>query len=491
MTAVALPLVIQGGMGIAVSNWRLARAVAAAGQLGVVSGTAIDSVFVRRLQDGDPCGAMRRALENFPIPSVAADILRRYFKPGGRAPGEPYRGLPMYKQAVSTVREQVTIVANFVEVWLAKEGHSGKVGINLLTKVQMPNLASLYGAMLAGVDVVLMGAGIPREIPGALDALARHAPATLRFDVEGQPADQPLFLRFDPSVHGATDIPLKRPAFYAIVSSHALATNLLRKATGKVDGFVIEGATAGGHNAPPRGALRLNERGEPIYGERDEVDLAAMRELGAPFWLAGGYGTPEGVREAVRQGAAGVQVGTPFAYSDESGLSAEVKRTVLGDVAAGRVGIFTDPRASPTGFPFKVIESPSLAQQDDSRIRLCDLGYLRTAARREDGKLAYKCSSEPIDTYVKSGGAVEETVGRRCLCNGLMAEIGLPQLRKEDGSAEPPLLTSGDAVTELATVAKGRLSYTAADVLEHLLGCRGGDAVESRLSAAVAEVAGA
>ena len=48
----------------------------------------------------------------------------------------------------------------------------------------MPNLASLYGAMLAGVDYVLMGAGIPREIPGALDALSRHEPASLKLDVE-------------------------------------------------------------------------------------------------------------------------------------------------------------------------------------------------------------------------------------------------------------------------------------------------------------------
>jgi NAD(P)H-dependent flavin oxidoreductase YrpB (nitropropane dioxygenase family) len=275
-------------------------------------------------------------------------------------------------------------------------------------------------------------------------------------------------------VHGATDVPLKRPQFYAIVSSHALATSLLRKATGRVDGFIVEGATAGGHNAPPRGVLHLNERGEPIYGERDEVDLGVMRELGAPFWLAGGFGNPEGLRAARRLGAAGVQVGTPFAYSDESGLSSEVKRAVLGDVAAGRIGIFTDPRASPTGFPFKVIEAPSLVQQDDSRVRLCDLGYLRTAARRADGRLAYKCSSEPVDTYVKSGGNVEETVGRRCLCNGLMSVIGQAQLRK-DGSAEPPLLTSGDAVTELASVAHGRLSYTAADVLDYLLGGASGE----------------
>ncbi len=45
-----LPLIIQGGLGVAVSNWRLARAVSALGQLGVVSGTAIDQVVVRRSQ---------------------------------------------------------------------------------------------------------------------------------------------------------------------------------------------------------------------------------------------------------------------------------------------------------------------------------------------------------------------------------------------------------------------------------------------------------
>ena len=42
-----------------------------------------------------------------------------------------------------------------------------------LPKVQMPNLPTLYGAMLAGVACVIMGAGIPREIPGALDLLAQ------------------------------------------------------------------------------------------------------------------------------------------------------------------------------------------------------------------------------------------------------------------------------------------------------------------------------
>ena len=183
MTAAALPLIIQGGMGIAVSDWRLARAVSMTGQLGVVSGTALDSVFIRRLQDGDLCGSIRRALRALPLRDVGEHLIAKYWRPGGRPADEPYRVLPMYKQAVSVLREQITIAANFVEVYLAKESHGGLVGINLLTKVQMPTLASLYGAMLAGVDAVLMGAGIPREIPGALDALARHEPATLRLDV--------------------------------------------------------------------------------------------------------------------------------------------------------------------------------------------------------------------------------------------------------------------------------------------------------------------
>ena len=58
----SLPRVIQGGMGVAVSSWRLASAVARTGQLGLVSGTALDLVLARRLQDGDQDGAARRAL---------------------------------------------------------------------------------------------------------------------------------------------------------------------------------------------------------------------------------------------------------------------------------------------------------------------------------------------------------------------------------------------------------------------------------------------
>jgi len=471
------PVIIQGGMGIGVSNWRLARAVSRLGHLGVVSGTVVDSVFVRRLQDGDPGGHMRRAMERFPLPKVAADALQRYFRPGGRPPGTPYAVLPMYQQVVSAARERLTMLAAFVEVHLAKEGHEGLVGMNLLTKVQLPNLALLYGAMLAGADFVLMGAGIPREIPAALDALALNQPAVLRFQVEAAASSEPDWLRFEPASHWNGVLPdLLRPRFLPIISSDVLAVSLARKASGRVDGFVIEGPTAGGHNAPPRGGSEgahgpsgANGSAAPqvVYGPRDEVDLAKVRDLGLPFWLAGGVGSPAGLRQARAEGAAGIQVGTLFAYADESGLDETLRCTVLAHAARGEVEVRTDSRASPTGFPFKVVSWEGGPESGAERERVCDLGYLRNAYAMPGGRIGYRCTSEPEEVFVAKGGRLEDTVGRMCLCNKLLASIGQAQSRP-DGRVEPPVLTSGDDLVLLATFLAGRTRYSAADVVAYL-----------------------
>ena len=464
------PRVIQGGMGVAVSDWRLANAVSRTGQLGVVSGSMLDTVFVRRLQDGDPGGHLRRAIAAFPVPGVGQEILRRYFRSEGRPPGVPYKSLPMYKQVMSDARQRVTVLANFVEVWLAKEGHEGPVGLNLLTKVQMPNLPSLYGAMLAGVDAVIMGAGIPREIPGVLDALAEHRPARLRFEIEGLARDEVEYLDFDPAACDVAprDQSLHRPAFLAVVSAASLAATLARKSNGRVDGFVVEAPAAGGHNAPPRGELRLNEHGEPVYGERDVVDLAKMRDLGLPFWLAGGTGSPEGLTAALAAGAAGVQVGTLFAYCAESGLDGDLKRRVMTALAEGTLTLRTDPRASPTGYPFKVVELPGDAERAAARKRVCDLGYLRVPVRTAEGRTIYRCSAEPVDAYVAKGGDIADTEGRRCLCNGLTADIGQAQWRTDTSGAEIPLITSGDDLLALERFAASRPAYTARRVIDYL-----------------------
>ena len=454
-------------MGVAVSNWRLANAVSRAGQLGVVSGTGIDTVLVRRLQDGDAGGHVRRAVAHFPIPEFGAEVVRRYFRPNGRA-GAPYKLLPMWKQVVTPARQRVTMLASFVEVWLAKEGHEGVVGMNLLTKVQMPNLATLYGAMLAGVDVVLMGAGIPREIPGVLDAFAQHQPAQIRFDVDADTPDRVEFLSFDPGAHWSPAGQLQRPRFLAIVSAHSLATTLARKSNGRVDGFVVEGATAGGHNAPPRGELQLNDMGEPIYGPRDQVDLAKMRDIGLPFWLAGGTASPDALRAALDAGAAGIQVGTLFALCEESGIEPVLRERLIAAARAGDAIVFTDPRASPTGYPFKTVSLGSGGGTPATvRTRVCDLGYLRVAVRNGDGRLVYRCPAEPVADYVRKGGTESDTEGRQCLCNGLMATVGLPQVR--DQGVEPPLVTSGDDLPRLGAMVGSWATVPADRVVRYLL----------------------
>ncbi len=466
------PSIIQGGMGIAISHWPLARAVSLAGQLGVVSGTSIDTVLLRRLQDGDVGGHMRRALAASPWPDLAEQVISRYFRPDGRMPNQPYLRLPLWTLGSNRWQETLAMLGGFVEVWLAKSSHAGRVGINLLTKLALPNLAVLYGAMQANVDVVLMGAGIPREIPGALDLLADHEPASLRCEVAGMPSAESPLIRFDPrSFEGASQVPLRRPAFFPIISSYSLALLMAKKATGKVQGFVIEGPTAGGHNAPPRGPKRYDSAGQPVYDERDAVDLDAVAALGYPFWLAGGFGSPDALETARAQGAAGIQVGTLFAYCAESGMTMDLKKQAVATVRASSVAVRTDPKASPTGYPFKVADiEGTLSSQAryDARERVCDLGYLREAYLDPAGEVGFRCAAEPVKAFVGKGGRAEDTEGRKCLCNGLMATAGFPQYQAS-GTAESPIVTSGDAIGQIRKVlTPGSDTYSAQDVIDYL-----------------------
>lgn len=465
-----LPELIQGGMGVAVSSWKLARAVSARGHLGVVSGTALDVVLARRLQLGDPAGEIRAAIDAFPDRELAREVLDQYFVPGGKPDSAPFRAVPMFVARPSRRLEALAVLAGFVEVFLAKQGHGGQVGINFLQKVQLPTPSILYGAMLAGVDYVLVGAGIPREIPGILDALVNHSRVDVPLHVTGAAPDDRFTLTFDPaSVMGTSNLaPLRRPRFLAIVSSSTLAASLVRHG-GRVDGFVVEHHVAGGHNAPPRGRMMLTETGEPVYGPRDEVDFTRMREIGLPFWLAGGSGEPGALARARREGAVGIQVGTLFAFCEESGMDPALRSAVLSRVRSGTARVFTDPLASPTGFPFKVVDvAGTLSERPvyEARQRRCDLGYLREVYVRPNGTLGYRCPGEPVGDYVLKGGSREETRGRKCVCNGLLATVGLGQVR--GAGVEPAIVTAGAGLMGIAALLQGRETYSAADVIDYL-----------------------
>ncbi|MBD3867227.1 MAG: nitronate monooxygenase [Acidobacteria bacterium] len=471
-----LPTIIQGGMGVAVSNWNLANAVSRLGQLGVVSGTAIDTVFARRLQLGDPGGHLRRAMDSFPVAEMVKRVRETWFVPGGKEPGEPFRLVSRSTAEMKKAWTELMIVSNFSEVFLAREGHDNPVGINFLEKVQLPTMPSVFGAMLAGVGCVLMGAGIPLTIPGILDGLARWEPVELNLRVEGKNGGDAYALRFDPNefVPVANRPELSRPKFLGIVSSDVIARTLARKANGHVDGFVVENHTAGGHNAPPRRVGKREQQpavqDQAVYGEKDRPDLEKVRALGRPFWLAGSYGSPESLGAAVEAGASGIQVGTAFAFCTESGTASRIKDEVLRQCVSGEFKAITDCRASPTGFPFKLIVlKDSLTDLDRRpRERICDLGYLRQPYRDDLGRLHYRCAAEPVDNFVRKGGSVEEAEQKQCLCNGLLATIGLGQVRGD--GVELPIVTAGQDFEPVnRMVQRAGVKYTAADVLEFLL----------------------
>jgi len=339
--------------------------------------------------------------------------------------------------------------------------------------------------VLAGVDYVCVGAGNPAAFPGFLRRLASREP--VEQDVHVARATRPHTVRFDPKAFGGDELPrLGEPRFLAIVSTCEQAEQLARSEETRPFGFVFEGPSAGGHNAPPAEYRRaLGE--PPRWSARDEVDLRRVAELREPFWLAGAYGNPEGLGRALEVGAAGVQVGTILAFSDESGMSPALRLRVLERIWHKDLAVSSEPLMSPTGFPFKVVQlSGSLSEEavraERERVACCDLGHLvtpietRRRVTRPDGsteevvEVQALCPAEPVDAFKRKGGVMMRRKGAICLCNGLMSTAGYPGVR--GGYTEPPVVTSGDASVKAVRslqVQVRRLTYSAAEAIGRVL----------------------
>jgi NAD(P)H-dependent flavin oxidoreductase YrpB (nitropropane dioxygenase family) len=161
-----------------------------------------------------------------------------------------------------------------------------------------------------------------------------------------------------------------------------------------------------------------------------------------------------------------------FALCSDSGLDPEIRARLLEGIARDELVVHTDPVASPTGFPFKVVDvsgTMSDAVSYESRERLCDLGYLRTPFAKADGSIGFRCAGEPVHMYVRKGGMEDETVGRKCLCNGLAAAVGMGQQRRT-GYQELPIVTLGsDLQGPRRMIARHPGGWTAAEAIEWML----------------------
>ena len=239
---------------------------------------------------------------------------------------------------------------------------------------------------------------------------------------------------------------------------------------GKIDGFIVELNTAGGHNAPPRGKLQLDTYGQPIYGVKDDVDFAEFCKLGIPFWIAGSLASSEGLAKACALGAYGVQAGSIFAFTEESGIEPCLKQKALELIFNKKESVFTSPNASPTGFPFKILRlKDTIFEQElyDSRKRVCSLGYLREIVWLDD-KIVFRCAAEPVSDFCRKAGVEIETIGCVCICAGLCATA-------DARAGEIPLVTAGDDLSPVYDCMRGKNccgnknpTYTALDAVSYI-----------------------
>lgn len=486
-----LPLVVSGGKAVGVSGWQEAHAAALYGPeaMGTIGGTGLAIVVARELQEGDKDSYLRKAFAAFPNKAMAKRVWREWFIKGGKKEDQPYKSIPMMNFHPSKKIKELTILANFTTVKLAKEGleegKHGKIAINYLTKVEPPHLYEIYGAMLAGVDAIVMGAGIPKQIPQMLNNYADYKEASYALDVKGAKAGE-FKMRLDPCKFVPTRLvgrKLKRPRFLTIVARHELAEFMekeKREPDKGVDGYIVaySGINAG-HSAPPR-KEKDKTAAEPTYTpENDYADLQVMRGLGKPFWLAGGQADPDKLIEALDKGAAGIQVGSITAASKESNIKEGFKQSVRRLGYNNQLKVATDRRISPTGFYFNWAFVPDAFSEALSRLRerICDLGYLRELYKREDGSLGYRCPADVVSTYVQSGGKEADTKDRACICNHLTATIGKAQIRLIDGEwvEEKALVTFCNApeITSKffhALMRNENDTYTVANAFDYLLG---------------------
>jgi NAD(P)H-dependent flavin oxidoreductase YrpB (nitropropane dioxygenase family) len=451
-----MPRLIQAGMGIHVSSARLANETSRLGALGVVSHVALRHIVVEEVRRGDAI-ALALARE-FPIPCYADELLA--FAPGGEWHKRPVP-LDVPAPEKSLLPKRLSTIAAFIEVKRAKLGHSGKVGINVMWKCSLTVLPSIYGAMLAGVDALLCGAGIPMELPDIVRKI-RAGEDLCYSPLHGTGTPASLAIAADKSSGFLAQF--AEPKLMPILSSFPIAKRLLdvwtREFGTKPFAFILENHTAGGHNAPPRNKTEYTDADE-LMGYFDKVHA-----LGVPIYVAGAF--PEGGSHNDflywrERGAYGLQVGSRFALCDESGMRRELKDEVLAYNALGGE-LETAFGISPTGYPFKVLPLPGSAADPsvhEQRRRICNKGYLMQAETIErDGaeELVFRCPAMPSRQYEKLGGDSAEIGPRICLCNSLLSTAGF------DSEKEAPLITlgiSGKRITE---------RHSAREVIEDILG---------------------
>jgi nitronate monooxygenase len=311
--------VVQGGMGVGISAHRLAGSVAALGAMGTIS-----SVDLRRHHP---------------------DLLERT------------RDLPAGQEATEAAKraiDEANLEALGREIRSARELSAGRglLAINVMRAVSAYG-PSVTRALECGIDAVVVGAGLPLDLP----ELAVDFPQALLVPILSDARGVQLLVRKWERRKRLPD---------AIVIEHP--------------------RLAGGH----LGAAKIADLGDPRFDFENVIpqSLAFLRAAGIekdiPLIAAGGIRCHADIARVQALGAAAVQIGTPFAVTLEGDAHAEFKR-VLAEARDEDMVEFT----SVAGLPARAVATPWLKNYLKAEAKLQGVAHVKPRCT-----LAFDCLAQ-------------------------------------------------------------------------------------------------
>jgi nitronate monooxygenase len=310
--------IVQGGMGVGVSAHRLAGSVAALGGVGTIS-----SVDLRRHHP---------------------DLMARTRECHAGTHGE----------ADKAAIDAANLEALDREIAAARVLSQGRglLAVNVMRAVSS-YAASVTRALQAGIDAVVVGAGLPLDLPD----LARDHP-------------QALLVPILSDARGVT-----------------LVVKKWERKQRLPDAIVIEHPRwAGGH----LGAAKVADLNDPRFDFETVIPqvLAFLRSAGVerevPVIAAGGIRSFEDIVRLQALGAAAVQLGTPFVATDECDADPAFKR-VLAEARDEDIVEFT----SVAGLPARAVRTPWLVNYLKAEPRL-----QQTVHKKPRCTLAFDCLAQ-------------------------------------------------------------------------------------------------
>jgi nitronate monooxygenase len=311
--------IVQGGMGVGVSAHRLAGSVAALGAMGTIS-----SVDLRRHHP---------------------DLMERT---GLLAAGEA--ATKAAKEAINTANLEA--LEREIRAAQGLAAGRGLLAINVMRAVG-EYAPSVKRALECGIDAVVVGAGLPLDLPD----LAQDHPKALLVPILSDARGVQLVVRKWERKKRLPD---------AIVIEHP--------------------GLAGGH----LGAAKVADLGDPRFNFENVIPqaLAFLRGAGVekdvPLIAAGGIRRFEDIVRLQALGAAGVQLGTPFAVTLECDAHAEFKR-VLAQASDDDMVEFT----SVAGLPARAVNTPWLQNYLKAESRLKSVAHVKPRCT-----LAFDCLAQ-------------------------------------------------------------------------------------------------